>query len=276
MSSLSRGGLSRSSPTLGAAYSLRDFSLTRKRIGMEKVDSAPDFSHLDRIDLIGGNGRWRQRRADDEFARRAVVEEQRRREQEEYEEKKRQRKLALQAKKRRQQEEEERRRQEERERQHQEQLRIEEEKRAAEERERVRKEVEQREWEARQPKMCEACSGSGKCPTCHGSGFSMAVYLSASTHEKSSKGAYGRRQQGCDACYGFKQNMCAELKRGTGKCATCDGYGLIAAVVDHLSPAGRTRKSSGSGATNLAFFPGVAGHPKDASPKDASPKGRPI
>lgn len=274
MSSLSRGGLARSSPTLSAAYSLRDFSLTRKRIDMEKVESAPDFSHLDRIDLIGGNGRWRQRRAEDEFSRRAVVEEQRRREQEEYEEKKRQRKLALQAKKRRQQEEEERRRQEERERQHQEQLRIEEERRQAEEQERLRKEREERDWQARQPKMCETCQGGGKCPVCAGSGFAMAVYLSSHTDAQSTKGAYGRRQQGCDACYGFKQNMCAELKRGTGKCASCDGYGLIAAIVDHLSPAGRTRKSSGSGPSNLGFFPLAGETPKHALQKasDGSPK----
>eukprot|EP00930_Biecheleria_cincta_P086838 TRINITY_DN76087_c0_g1_i1.p1 TRINITY_DN76087_c0_g1~~TRINITY_DN76087_c0_g1_i1.p1 ORF type:complete len:277 (-),score=63.72 TRINITY_DN76087_c0_g1_i1:148-978(-) len=274
MSSLSRGGLSRSSPTLSAAYSLRDFSLTRKRIAMEKVESAPDFSHLDRIDLIGGNGRWRQRRAEDEFARRAVVEEQRRREQEEYEEKKRQRKLALQAKKRRQQEEEERRRQEERERQLQEQRRIEEERRQAEERERLRKEQEEREWLARQPKMCETCQGSGKCHTCGGLGFAMAVYLSSHTDAHSTKGVYGRRQQGCDSCYGFKQNMMAELKKGTGKCASCDGYGLIAAIVDHhLSPAGRTRKSSGSNPTNLGFFPGAGETPKHTlKAGDGSPK----
>ena len=30
---------------------------------------------------------------------------------------------------------------------------------------------------------------------------------------------------GCDGCYGFKQNMMAELKKGTGRCPNCDGQG---------------------------------------------------
>ena len=31
------------------------------------------------------------------------------------------------------------------------------------------------------------------------------------------------RVAGCDNCYGFKQNVMAELKRGTGRCPNCDG-----------------------------------------------------
>ena len=42
---------------------------------MACIQHLEDFSHLDRIDLIGGNGRWRQKRAEEEFARRAVAEE---------------------------------------------------------------------------------------------------------------------------------------------------------------------------------------------------------
>ena len=33
------------------------------------------------------------------------------------------------------------------------------------------------------------------------------------------------RGAGCDGCYGFKQNMMAELKKGTGRCPNCDGQG---------------------------------------------------
>jgi len=257
---------SRSSPALAAAYTLRDYSLAKKRILPDHHNSAPDFSHLDRIDLIGGNGRWRQRRADDEFARRAVVEEERLREQQEAEERRRQRKLALQAKRRRQQEEEERRRAEERERQRQEQIRIEEEKRAEEEAERLQREQEERDWLARQPKTCTVCHGTGKCNGCTGTGYNMAIYLSATTTGKNPKGDYGRHRQGCDTCYGFKQNMLADLKRGTGMCANCDGWGKIEPDIDFASPAGRTRKHSGSGAPALGFFAGASSN-MEATPK---------
>eukprot|EP00913_Durusdinium_trenchii_P024430 g22933.t1 len=52
----------RSSPCIVAAHNLRQYSLDRKRISLEHTSSAPDFSHLDRIDLIGGNGRRPARR----------------------------------------------------------------------------------------------------------------------------------------------------------------------------------------------------------------------
>eukprot|EP00440_Ansanella_granifera_P026542 gb/GFBE01028832.1/.p1 GENE.gb/GFBE01028832.1/~~gb/GFBE01028832.1/.p1 ORF type:complete len:274 (+),score=66.35 gb/GFBE01028832.1/:1-822(+) len=264
-------GLSRSSPCLTAAYNLRQYSLDKKRILPEKTNSEPDFSHLDRIDLIGGNGRWRQRRAEDEFARRQIVEEERLREQQEMEERRRQRKLALQAKRRRQQEEEERRRQEERERQRQEQLRIEEERRQAEERERLRREQEERDWLARQPKLCLVCNGSGKCPTCLGSGQNFTVFLATGVGKRNTRGDYGRHAQGCDACYGFKQNMLADLKKGTGKCAHCDGWGKIAPDIDFTSPTGRTRKGSSSG-PGIGFFGGGGGGSQAGGDSPKTPK----
>ncbi|CAE7436943.1 unnamed protein product [Symbiodinium necroappetens] len=236
--------LSRSSPCIVAAHNLRDWSLNRRRLVPEQTASSPDFSHLDRIDLIGGNGRWRQIRAEEEFARRAVEEEKRLRAQQEEEEKRRQRKLALQAKRRRLQEEEERRRKEERERQHQETVRIEELKRIEEERERHRKEQEEKDWLARQPKPCQVCSGTGKCIQCVGIGHNPVLYLAANVNGKNTKGDYGRRLQGCDGCFGFKQNMMADLKKGTGRCPSCDGWGKIRPDIDLTSPTGRTKRNS--------------------------------
>mmetsp|Transcript_44705 Transcript_44705/g.54731 ORF Transcript_44705/g.54731 Transcript_44705/m.54731 type:complete len:258 (+) Transcript_44705:60-833(+) len=246
---------SRSSPCIVAAHNLRQYSLGRKRIVLERKSSEPDFSHLDRIDLIGGNGRWRQKRAEDEFARRAVEEEKRLREQQEAEEKRRQRKLEIKARKRRQQEEEERRREEERERQRLEHVRFEELKQIEQEKERMRKEMEEKEFQARQPKPCVVCSASGKCIGCSGSGTNSTLFLAAMVDRYNNKG-YGRRMQGCDGCFGFKQNMMAELKKGTGRCPNCDGWGKIRPDIDVTSPGGRTKRNSISQATT-GFFSSV-------------------
>eukprot|EP00933_Yihiella_yeosuensis_P040958 TRINITY_DN35385_c0_g1_i1.p1 TRINITY_DN35385_c0_g1~~TRINITY_DN35385_c0_g1_i1.p1 ORF type:complete len:294 (+),score=67.98 TRINITY_DN35385_c0_g1_i1:118-999(+) len=260
-------GMSRSSPCMTAAYSLRQYSTLKKRLPTGPTRSSPTIV-LDKIDLIGGNGSWRQRLAEDEFARRAIEEEQRRREQLAAEEEKRRRKAEREMRRRLRQEEEERRRAEERERQRIEQLEREEARRQAEEAERLRLEQEEREWLARQPKTCQTCSGSGKCPVCLGSGVLHAVYLSSKADNRSTKGAYGRILQGCSACYGFEQNLMAGLKQGTGRCAACDGWGKIKPEVS--SPVGgRTRKASTPhlfGTANVCFFGGD-------SPKATSTKG---
>ncbi|CAJ1390398.1 unnamed protein product, partial [Effrenium voratum] len=235
--------LSRSSPCIVAAHNLRQWSLDRYRLVPERKSSEPNFAHLDRIDLIGGNGRWRQKRAEEEFARRAIEEEKKLRELQEAEEKRRQRKLAFQARRRRQQEEEDRRRKEERERQRQETVRMEELRRIEEQRDRVRREQEEKEWLARQPKPCEVCSGSGKCVACLGVGTNPALFLASECGYKTPKD-YGRRPQGCDGCYGFKQNLLAELKKGTGRCPNCDGWGKIRPDIDLTSPMGRTKRNS--------------------------------
>jgi len=234
------------------AYSLRAFSTERKRFPPQRTSSLPNI-YLDKIDLIGGNGGWRQRRAEEEFAHRAVEEEHRLREQQELEERRRRRKAEFQAKKRRQREDEELRRAEERERTREEQLEREEARRQAEEQQRVRRELEEAEWLARQPKTCQNCAGSGKCPSCLGSGQISAVFLSPFVQGKETKGNYGRIHQGCDICYGFKQGLMADLKRGTGRCNECDGWGKIAPDIE-ISPAGaRTRKTSNA-QTPHSFF----------------------
>ena len=244
---------SRSSPCIVAAHNLRQYSLDRHRIVLERKGSAPDFSHLDRIDLIGGNGRWRQKRAEDEFARRAIEEEKRLREQQEAEEKRRQRKLEIKARKRRQQEEEERRREEERERQRLEEIRFEELKQIEQEKKRIEKEREEKDREARQPKTCPVCNGTGKCIVCLGSGINSTLFLAAFIDRANGYKGYGRVAQGCDNCYGFKQNVMAELKRGTGRCPNCDGWGKIRPDIDLTSPGGRTKRNSISQAAT-GFF----------------------
>lgn len=223
---LSGGGLSRSSPSLAAAFNLRQYSEGRRRLTPERTNSQP-LIFLEKIDLIGGNGRWRQRRAEEEWSRRAVEEEKQRREQQALEEKRRRRRAELEARRRRQLEEEEKRRQEERERQRQEQLEQDERRRQEEERERQRRVQEERDWLARQPKTCENCGGAGKCPKCAGKGYLFAMFLAPTVSDASLKDC-GRMMEGCDACHGFRQNLMAEVKRGTGRCAVCDGLGKIA------------------------------------------------
>lgn len=51
-------------------------------------------------------------------------------------------------------------------------------------------------------------------------------------------------QRGCDGCYGFKQNLLADLKKGTGRCPNCDGWGKIRPDIDLTSPGGRTKRNS--------------------------------
>jgi hypothetical protein len=264
-------GLSRSTPTLTAAYNLRQFSETRHRVSTEHTASSPNFT-LDKIDLIGGNGRWRQRLAEVEFARRAVEEEKRQREMQAAAQEKEQRQKQRETRRRQRQEEEERRREAQREWERQEQLERERQIREAEEAERQRREEQEREWLARQPKTCHNCGGSGKCPACNGIGQLFALFLAPSVKGQCTKGGYGRMQQGCETCYGFKQNLMAEVKKGTGRCAVCDGWGKI--KPDIPSPqGGRTRKNSGTGREALGFFMGYDPSPKAGGSSPSAARG---
>lgn len=223
--SLSRGNLSRSTPSLAAAYNLRQFSADKKRLAGDCTQSLPQIK-LEKIDLIGGNGRWRQKMAEEEWARRAIEEEQQRRDQQALEEQRRKRAQRAEERRRTQLQDEENRRQAERERQRREQLEREEAARQAQEKERIRKEEEEQEWLARQPKTCQACGGGGKCPTCSGKGYIFSLFLTPKVTTGTLKDC-GRMMEGCEACHGFKQNLLADVKNGTGLCAACDGKGKI-------------------------------------------------
>lgn len=257
---MSRQGLARSSPCLTLACNLRQYSLDKKRIASPQTQTAPKIV-LEKIDLIGGNGRWRQKKAEEEFARRAIEEEAHKREMQKFEEERRKRRAAREARLLRRQQEEERRREAEREQQRQEQLEQEERLRKEQEDERLRKEKEEREWLARQPKTCQKCGGGGKCPKCLGKGYLFALILAPSVNEDRCFES-GRIMEGCDECYGCRQNLMADLKKGTGRCSGCDGFGKIAPELGVMSPGTRRRASY----TN--FFgdesPGPASSPKGA------------
>lgn len=217
--------MSKSSPSLAAAFSLRDFSQSKKKIAIERPNSTPDLA-MEEIDRLGGNGRWRQRKAEDFFKKQAEEEIERQREQKLIEEKKLKRRKELEARRRRQQQEEEMKRQAELERERQEQEEREERRRKQEARERMIREQEHRDWLARQPRMCEACSGSGSCSCCGGKGETFAVFLVTAV-SKGSGMDFGRTPQGCEECGGCRQNIVGGLQKGTGLCPCCNGKGKV-------------------------------------------------
>mmetsp|Transcript_96756 Transcript_96756/g.190062 ORF Transcript_96756/g.190062 Transcript_96756/m.190062 type:complete len:264 (-) Transcript_96756:246-1037(-) len=217
--------MSRSSPSLAASFNLREHSQTRRKIALDRPSSQPSFTY-EEIDLLGGNGRWRQRKADQFFKQKEVEELERQRQEREIEERKRRRRQEIEARRKRQQQEEEQKREAERERERREREYKEEVRRREEEAERIKWELEQREWEARQPYCCESCQGTGKCTRCQGSGKLFAMFL-VSTVDKRSHMPFGRTPQGCEDCGGCRQNIMGDLALGTGHCPRCNGKGKV-------------------------------------------------
>ncbi|CAK0827758.1 unnamed protein product, partial [Prorocentrum cordatum] len=79
----------------------------------------------------------------------------------------------------------------------------------------------------REPTVCQACSGTGTCPRCHGD-----QVLSQDFFAPAPKGPpapcwleFGRKPQGCEACGGFAPGIDGRHQAGTGRCAHCDGHG---------------------------------------------------
>jgi len=209
---------------LAASLSLREFS-QRKRMHNTNSNSGPAIS-LEEIDRMGGNGRWRQRKAEQFFKEQEVEDIERAREQRLLEERRRKRRMELEARRRRQLQEEEAKREADKQREIQIQL----EKELAHQREleeaRIKREKEEQEWLALQPKPCEACSGSGLCAACEGKGRIFCMFLANHVAQNASKD-FGRAPQGCEDCGGVKQNMVGKLQPGSGACAACGGSGLI-------------------------------------------------
>mmetsp|Transcript_10227 Transcript_10227/g.30771 ORF Transcript_10227/g.30771 Transcript_10227/m.30771 type:complete len:273 (-) Transcript_10227:13-831(-) len=228
----------RSSPALvtAASFNLRDFSLTRSKIpDPNKPDGIKRIASFDKIDLIGGNGRWRQQRAKEDFERRRIEEEEMlRQERLRQAEKERRRAIRVEMR-RRAKEEEERKRHEEEERQLQERRERERQRQEHQERERQRRLEEEAERQRRMPKTCLTCNGSGTCQACAGKGFLFATFL-VSTVNTDSLQEYGRAMQGCQGCGGCKQGIRGPMVKGAGKCAECCGYGKIWPDLDVASP----------------------------------------
>lgn len=245
---LRKTGLSRSSPSLvtAAAFNLRDFSTSRSKVKLEPPP--PDPLHkaksLEKIDLIGGNGRFRQRQAEEEFERRRIEEEERLLCEKQAEAQRQRKQAARLEQRRRVQEDEDRRRRMEEARKLEEQLHKKRLREKEQERERLRKAHEASERERRAPKTCQTCSGSGVCQLCNGAGIQFALHLVSHVTSASLKD-FGKTQQGCTDCGGCRQGIRGELKKGSGKCNQCMGYGKITPTIIDDEPTspkmGRTR-----------------------------------
>lgn len=219
-----------------AAFGLRQFSIDRKRIpksldlrpGSAPALRFPEPAPLGKIDLIGGNGRFRQKLAEKEWEMKKIEDIERRKQQKILDEERRRKQAEREARRRRIQEESERQRKEEREREliekeEKERRRIE-----LEEKERLDREEKERQWLARQPKICETCGGTGKCFACNGEGAIFSTFLVTNvTGEAVHGGGYGKVVQGCEECRGLKQGIRGELTKGTGSCERCGGWGKI-------------------------------------------------
>merc|ERR1712039_663731 len=250
----------------------RQYSHERKKIPVPRPSSAPKIE-LEHIDVIGGNGRWRQRLAQIEWQRREVEEKERLEKLKLLEQEKARRQAMLAERKRKQLEEERRQVLAERERQKREQEEREEKKRLQEEKERARREREHEEWLARQPKTCETCSGNCKCITCLGKGTVFSMFLVSKVAQQNSITDFGRAIQGCDDCGGYKHNIMGSLKCGNGLCASCGGHGKIWPDLAQAKGS-RPRFVSGVSGANPTSEPGSPKSPgfaPAASPISASP-----
>lgn len=229
-----------SSPAIiAAACNLRSFSMHRRWLSPEpeNVGSAETNMLELLIDLKGGNGRWKQVRAKEQYAQEMKLKEECERKTRLQEARRRNQEALEAAKQKKLQEEEMRRNQEraERERQQKEaQLAL---LRAKQEEEEHNKACKEQLWHLKQARPCVVCKGSGKCTTCSGKGYFAATYLSTSvaTGRKHDQ-FHGRTRRGCAECGGFKKDedegtvatpltMCNNPITGSGMCSTCDGTG---------------------------------------------------
>eukprot|EP00929_Paragymnodinium_shiwhaense_P003448 TRINITY_DN103987_c0_g1_i1.p1 TRINITY_DN103987_c0_g1~~TRINITY_DN103987_c0_g1_i1.p1 ORF type:complete len:285 (+),score=83.58 TRINITY_DN103987_c0_g1_i1:110-964(+) len=237
---LTKTVLSRSSPSLvtAASFNLRAFSASRKRIADDKDDpiilqKAQLTTALQEIDLIGGNGRWRQKMAEAEFERRRLEEEERKAMEQRKEAERRRRIKVAEERRRQQQQVEETARFEKEEKKRKVREEIEAERQRRETEKRLAREEAERQRIARLPKPCKTCTGSGACQCCGGSGHVYDTYLVSSMNVgPRTTQDFGRLLQGCPACGGYKQGVRGVLLKGTGKCTTCTGTGKIWPQID--------------------------------------------
>jgi translation initiation factor 4G len=213
---------------------------------------------LTQIDLNGGNGKWRQIKAEEEFARKAEERKEQRRQEIIKEKEKQKRREELADRRKKHHEEEERRWQEEREQKHRAKLEEERIKREQEEKLRLEREAAEAERLRRMPRPCEVCEGTGKCQDCNGKGYSFSIFLVPSVSgELPSLGGtnmdHGRVYQGCGNCGGYAHNMLGDLKKGSGQCPACNGTGKIWPVID---AAGAGETSPKAKTTNIQSLAG--------------------
>jgi hypothetical protein len=222
---------SRSAPSLAHVYNLRQYSVERGRIAPESSAAEVGAFHpLNQVDLVGGNGRWRQKRAKEQWALNQAEAEKQRRERQVLEDERRRRREEREARRRKQEEEEQQRQRALEEKMRMERLAQDEKERQEEEERRLKAAQEQSEWLARQPKTCTTCVGSGRCTHCGGKGVFFATFLASSVGVDSMD--FGRAPQGCPECGGCAQNILGALVQGSGNCHMCNGVGMVTPKVD--------------------------------------------
>lgn len=215
-----------------AAVSLRSWSARHRKGGLcaeaSTASTAEGREEFDEMDVIGGNGRWRQRKAAAEKQRREAAEQLRASQDAQREAERRRRLTEKEHLWRTQQEDEERRRAEaearrRRELEEQARRRLE-----REEEERRRREEQEREERQRSiPLPCQACACTGDCPDCHGKGRYLSLFLVSALRERSTELEFGQKWQGCATCGGHNPGVLGEMIRGTGRCAVCGGSGHL-------------------------------------------------
>mmetsp|Transcript_70971 Transcript_70971/g.198034 ORF Transcript_70971/g.198034 Transcript_70971/m.198034 type:complete len:312 (+) Transcript_70971:25-960(+) len=234
----------RSAPALPLAYNLRQCSQERRRLGPEPRErraARTACQPVTQTDLLGGNGRWRQRRAKEQWALERAEAERQRREREGLEAERKRRAEEREAVRRKQQEEDQQRQRALEEKKQRERREQEERERHEEEERRLKAAQDHQDWLARQPKTCTTCEGSGKCTHCGGKGFFFATFLAPSVDTSASLD-FGRAQQGCPECGGCAQNIRGDLVQGSGRCLNCDGVGMVKPIVGERRPPHLTKQ----------------------------------
>jgi len=254
--------MSKSNPSLAAAFSLREYSQMKRRVPIERASSSQDIMVFEEIDRLGGNGARRQKQAEEYLKKKTIEDRVMLQEQKAEEQKKRGRRRELEAKRNRQKQEAEAKQCAEEERLHREKEYREDQERQATEHERLLKEQERQMWVARQPGTCGTCTGDGVCRNCEGKGEIYAVFLSKNVSKEAARN-FGRKSQGCERCGGCAQNIVGKVKQGSGQCPDCNGRGKVwpAAAFEQKSARPKFRSS------------GFSNNQGDATPKAmASPK----
>lgn len=218
------------------------------------------------VTLHGGNGRWRQAKARQEWVFQVMEHEASERARKQEADRQRARKLEVE-RIRRAEEEELRRRveeaEQERKRRKEEELRLQ---MQREEEARRRKLEEERLLAAQQPRNCEKCAGTGRCTACQGDGRLNTLFLAPSVGARPSPIFQGRRPRGCRACGGGGDGaLASDFFPGSGKCDCCKGTGLIRPPPGGFRPTKPTDHSR----------PKSPKSPIDIDPGEASPKSNP-
>lgn len=79
------------------------------------------------------------------------------------------------------------------------------------------------------PRVCNKCTGSGKCLACEGRGCNMTLYLSSVVTAKTTT-LCGQLPKGCVECHGSGDgDWWGEFVCGSGACQKCHGKGQVKA-----------------------------------------------